>query len=376
MFKTENTVGTLKTIAMVVGLAIIFWSLGLPYLQLAGAANITEVSDTLSTSAPSTEADHTIYFIADGAYGSTSTITVTFDPAFTMGSVDETDVNVSGSTYGSFGTAGVPAADCTGGEDMSAVFAGNVLTLTLCQDDGGQIEADEEVTIVVGGTNKITNPAVGTYDIDITSGPNDSGSTIVAIVDEVTVTAAVDTIFTFSVAGVAGGQVVNGATTTGATTATTIPFGELSDGSATTTAQDLQVGTNASNGYSVTVQLDGALQSSTGADINGFADGSDTDVPALWSAPSGTLGLPDTYGHWGVTSDDLAIPGRGTDFLSARFIAASTTPRLVMGHNGPADSTTAGIGAARVGYQIEITSLQEAGDDYSAVLTYVATPSF
>jgi hypothetical protein len=31
---------------------------------------------------------------------------------------------------------------------------------------------------------------------------------------------------------------------------------------------------------------------------------------------------------------------------------------------------------ARIGYQAQITALQEAGDDYSTTLTYVATPTF
>jgi hypothetical protein len=47
-----------------------------------------------------------------------------------------------------------------------------------------------------------------------------------------------------------------------------------------------------------------------------------------------------------------------------------------MGHTGPSDGFTAGQGATRVGYQIEISALQEAGDDYSTTLRYIATPTF
>ncbi len=47
-----------------------------------------------------------------------------------------------------------------------------------------------------------------------------------------------------------------------------------------------------------------------------------------------------------------------------------------MGHTGVADGLTAGIGTARIGYQVQISALQEAGDDYSTELRYIATPTF
>ena len=79
--KRKKTVTLLKSIAMVAGLAIILWSLGLPTLRFADAANITSVSDTLSDSAPSASADHTIEFVtpsgvANGEVRSTSYINV------------------------------------------------------------------------------------------------------------------------------------------------------------------------------------------------------------------------------------------------------------------------------------------------------------
>lgn len=377
MFKTGSTVRTLKTIAMVAGLTTIFWSFGLPYLQFAGAASLTEVSDTLSDSAPSASSNHTILFDATSGVANGETIIIAFPNSFATSTVDFSDIDITGGNQGAF----TVAADCTGSEDVGAAFSSTTLTFTFCAGDGGLLDADEEVTILIGlnatgGNAQLVNPGTPiSYEITITSGSLDTGSTRVAIVDDVLVTAAVETIFTFTVAGVAPGQSVNGETTTGSTSATAIPFGTLEAGVASTTAQDLSVETNANNGYVVTVQLDGALESSTGADIDGFVDGSDTDTPALWSAPTGTLGVENTYGHWAVTSDDF-ITGRAVEFDTSEFVAASTTPRIVMGHTGVADGTTAGVGAARVGYQIEITSLQEAGNDYTATLTYVATPTF
>jgi hypothetical protein len=89
-----------------------------------------------------------------------------------------------------------------------------------------------------------------------------------------------------------------------------------------------------------------------------------------------TSGNENTWGHWGLTSDDTSLLGAGIDFAANQWVAASTTPRAVMAHNGPADGVTDNIGAAQVGYQIQITALQEAGDDYSTTLTYIATPTF
>jgi hypothetical protein len=54
-----------------------------------------------------------------------------------------------------------------------------------------------------------------------------------------------------------------------------------------------------------------------------------------------------------------------------------------MAHNDPSDGTTGttdatgdDVGETFVGYQIEITPLQEAADDYQTILTYIATPTF
>jgi hypothetical protein len=139
----------------------------------------------------------------------------------------------------------------------------------------------------------------------------------------------------------------------------------------------LTVNTNAANGYTVTVQLDQALQSSTGADIDGFVMGSDTDDPTTWSAPVATVGQDNTYGHWGFTSNDTDTNGvRTNEFAVGEYAAASTTPRVVLAHDGPTNGLTTGEGTTMVGYKVQINGLQEAGDDYTATLTYVATPTF
>jgi hypothetical protein len=194
-------------------------------------------------------------------------------------------------------------------------------------------------------------------------------------VNYVEVTAVVNTIFNFVVAGTATSTSVNGTSTSGASTATTIPFGVLAPGGIYTLAQELTVETNAANGFVVTVEQDGNLQSSTGADIDGFIDAAYTNTPVAWIAPSNSLLNENTWGHWGLTSDDSNHGGN--EFAGGdKWVAASTTPRAIFSHNDPADGVTQDAGSATVGYQVQITPLQEAGDDYNTTLMYIATPTF
>lgn len=345
----------------------------MPSLRFAQAANVTSFSDTLSDSGPSVASNHTITFTTPTGVLNGEEVTVDFsDGPFVIGSVAFGDIDVSVEGTGDL----TLAADCTGTEQVGASFSGTTLTLEFCTGEGGLIAANGTSTIEIGtnadgGTNQITNPGIGSYEINLTAGPSDSGATRVAILQTVTVTASVDTLFTFTVDGVAGNETVNGTTTGATTTPTTIPFGKLDPGVASTAAQDLTVTTNARNGFVVTVTADGQLRSSTGADIDGFRNGNYDTTPTGWEGPSAVVGQEETYGHWGLTSDD-------TDHFAATqtYVSASTTPVDVFTHTGPTDGTTTGEGTTRVGYTVQISSLQEAADDYQAILTYVATPIF
>ncbi len=383
MSSTNTKFGLLQAMAFVVGLAIVLWSLGLPTFRFAEAASVRLVSDTLSDSAPSVPSNHTISFVTPTGVPNGQSITIDFSEGpFVLGAVAFDDIDITDD-----GTDLSVTAGCTGGE-VGFSTSTNTITLQFCAGPGASLPANGTTTIEIGtnatfgatGNAQLTNPGVGSYEINITAGTADSGATRVAIISPVVVTAAVDTSFTFTVAGLATGT-VNQEPITGTSTATTIPFGVLEAGSATTSAQQLSVATNASYGFAVTVQVDQQLLSSSGADIDGFINGAYTNTPVAWVPPSGTISDENTWGHWGLTTEDSSITSGLTDpFDSAgtgeRFVSASTTPIEVFRHNGPSDGTTAHIGRTRVGYKIEISPLQEAGDDYTATLTYVATPVF
>jgi hypothetical protein len=369
MFRTEKTVGMLKTIALIASFAIILWSIGLPSARLA-AANLTTLSDTISDSAPDAQANHNIEFVTASGVANSEDIVVTFPAGFDLAGIGQEDIQLL-----------IDDADKIQSEWSVATTATDI-TITI---DTGFIGAGSSTQILIGlnasGTpnSQIDNPsAEGSYEIDIVAGSTpDTGTTHVVIMASVTVSASVDTVFTFAVDGVGSGVSVNGDTTTGTTSSTSIPFGTLSNGVATTSAQQLTVTTNATNGYVVTIQLDGALESETGADIDGFNNGGDTDTPETWALPSPDIEDENTWGHWGFTSDDATTTRAALDEFDANeWAAASTAPRVVMSHDGPVGASGVGVGTTTVGYKIAITSLQEAADDYSAILTYVATPTF
>lgn len=375
MHRTSNAFSVLQAIAVTAGLAILLWSIGLPSFRLAEAASVSSFSDTLSDAAPSASSNHTLTFTTPTGVANGETITLDFSAFSGTSSIAATDIDIA---VGSDLTVG---ASC-GAVDVSATWSGDTLVLTMCAAGGESIAAHGTTTIQIGtnadgGVNQLQNPgATGSYEIALTAGSVDSGETEVAIVDSVTVSASVDTLFNFSVAGVAAGVDVNGSDTTGgATSATTIPFGQLEAGTATTAAQQLAVTTNARNGFSVTVQVDQQLTSANGADIDSFIEGADTAVPAAWVAPDPTPGNESEYGHWGISSDD------STDMLlnfngGTGFVGASTTPVEVFTHDGPSASVGQGTGTTTVIYKAEISNLQEAANDYTATVTYVATPIF
>lgn len=377
----------LQAVSLVASLAILLWSLGLSSIGQVQAASLTSVSDTLSDSDPGFVSNHVIRFtIPTGSSGLAAgeAVTTTFPLGFNIStsSVDYTDVDFL--INGVHQTLGHSPAGATWGATTSnqelAIRSGT-----------GTLSADDEVVIYVG-TNassgadatdqQVTNhSSTGSYEVTVET-PVDSGSTQIVLLDDVTVSAQVDTVFTFSVSGFTtqSGIAVNGTSTTATSTATAIPFGTLSASRIVTAAQRLNVSTNAGSGFVVTVQHDGDLRSATGADINGFADGSYTNTPSNWASPSAEVGTTTTYGHMGLTSsDDLngdEFVGCGQAATGGCWVSASTTPRQVFEHNGVADGLTADIGSTTVGYQVEISALQEAADDYENVLTYIATPTF
>lgn len=380
-------------IAVLLILSVLCWATGVPFLKTASAANFTNVSDTITDSDRGVAAGHTFVFTTQSILdtgGGSDTIYFDFDPIgdnFEITDLDVTDfVSETGLTV---------VAACGGGaSEFTLATTTEDFTLTICAGD--TVATSTTITLpIASSTSVITNPDPGagnptSYVIHIESRNQGSGAAIldqadtrVAIIDDVVVTASVDTSLTFTISAVPAGVLVNGVTTSTSTTATAIGFGILptAANSSTTAAQRLNVATNAANGFTVTVKQDQNLTSSTGADIDVFQNAQGTAVPIAWASPANTLGNENTYGHFGVTSDDSTLSASqigGSDAFGTALFAGNfaTTTLPVFYHNGPSDGTTADIGSTTVAYRIGITALQEAGADYTNTLTYVATPIF
>ena len=366
-----------RVVATLVASALVLLSIG--YQNFAQAANLTNVSDTLSNSDLSVTSSHTIEFtvpagssIVDG-----NNIVITFDSQ-DDGPGGQDFAGIAATVIGNL------TVNVTGGGDAADLAFGGATADTITIS-GVDASAGDVVEIVVAD-GVITNPGTtGSYEIEVavSNGSSDIGRTRVAIIDNVDVSAVVDTTFSFTITGMATSTAVNGETTTGSTSPTVIDFGELTAGAAEVLSQRLNVATNANNGFVVTVNTDGDLASANGAIIDNFDEGSDVaDTGTAWNSPVPTINDETSWGHWGMTTSDSDVqsnnPGSAYsgDFGANDFIAASTTPREVFHHDGPADGLTADIGSTTVGYKIEITALQEAADDYNTTLTYIATPTF
>jgi hypothetical protein len=365
MFKTNLSVGAVqRVVATLVALAIVMWSIG--FTTTAQAANLVDVSNTLTDSDLSVQSGHDIQFEipAGSALAATSTVSITFPTGFT---------NVDSSVIGDLTVTSSGTPQAIGSFDST----GQVISFDNVTASAGQV-----VRIIIA-EGVITNPGVtDSYEFVIDTGNGDTGRTRVAVLDNVLVTAEVQTVFDFTVTGLATSTAVNGTSTTGLTTATSVPFYVLDPGVPETLAQRLNVTTNANSGFVVTVETDGDLESANGAIIDTFSNAGDQANPLDWTAnpPLNQIGTSTTWGHWGMTTTDGDLNSLGGfytgEFGANEFVAASTTPREVFHHDGPADGTTANIGQVDVAYQVQITPLQEAADDYNTTLTYIATPTF
>lgn len=337
--------------------AIIIFSMMAMYgsVPLASAASLTLAKDVLS----------------DSDLSATATHTVTFTHAINPGAGGYFEVTLP-APFGNITTG-----TCSGGGATSSPT-----TETFrCTYAGGIAGGANTITI----TN-VTNPVAAGSQLILIRTYNSSAveqekaDVMVAIIDDVTMTATVSATLAFTIAGTSTSAVINGVPVSNNSTATTTPFGTLTVGATSTVGQDLTVTTNADNGYIVTVEQNDELTNTTGSNINSFdnaTDGTGTTTPKAWENPDGILDSDWTYGHMGLTINDATNVG-GSDYTTGGPLFSGlngTSTTQVMSHTGPADGVTQNKGKASVLYQVQIHALQEAGD-YTSTLTYICTPTY
>ena len=332
------------------------------YPQIAKASALTALSDTMSRLADSTPtavySDHTIKFTTPtGVEASTDTITIEMPSGFTIGTVDFTDIDLSHGASTGYETeetlAATPAAGTWG-----AAFATQTLTLTAPTDaTTGEITATDKVVVEIGlnatsGDQQIQNHATAaTYVITIAGTFGDTGKIAIVILadDQFTVTASVDPTITFSLS------------------ANSTAFGTLSSTSVTTSSPNitLTVSTNATNGYTITVQ-----------------DAGDASNPGLYNSDASFMIGSADYSY--SNSADLAsVAGYGIQGFSATATIASPynvsgdnvggyelTAQNLATYSGTADTHTVTITS-----KAKVTGATPAGT-YNDTVTVIATGNF
>jgi hypothetical protein len=384
-----KTLSRAKQLALLLIVATLTWTVGLPTFFTTASAyvNVVSFSATASSSAPLASTNYGIQWTTATATTLGATFTITFSPgtsdfSFASLSTSTNDISATTTNSGSATYVGM-FTSCSGlaNEFYSATtsnIAGNRhVDFTMCPSD----TIASGVTLRVFFTNNhVVNPSSQTsYIVRVSDSQlnGNLGDTRVAIISQVTVTAAVDTALTFTINAVNPGVLINGTTTTATSTATTITLGTTTPGIPVIAAQDLRVTTNARNGFQVTVIQSGNLTSSNGADIDVFLANNGTGTPSSWQAPQTLLTNENTWGHYGLMTNDadlgVGVPTFGPDQWVGNF---ATTTRLVFYHATSSDGSTQNIGMTKVVYALQVSALQEAATDYTNTLTYVCTPTF
>lgn len=168
-----------------------------------------------------------------------------------------------------------------------------------------------------------------------------------------------------SIAGVSSGVLVGGLTTTDTSTSTTMGYGSLTigDGSPNIAAQTITVTTNATGGYTATVQQDGHLRTNQSDSIS--------TVSGTNATPA-AFGTGVTTGRFGYHSTDSSLcTGVASRFSTDdTYAALDTIPYEVACSTGPVTNEQTNLV-----YKLVIGTLQEAGN-YQNILTYITTATY
>ena len=224
-------------------------------------------------------------------------------------------------------------------------------------------------TFVLAG---LTNPStagtayyfqLGTYaNTNCTSSPVDNALTQFINTTGSTLSLTVSPTLSFAINGINSGTGCDGATTTGTSTATTIPFGTVTPAANAVVCQDLQAATNATDGYTIYLRYTG--KPANGSNTIADAPGSNAS-PAAFPSP-GTA----AYGY--TTSDSTLGTGTANRFTSpSQEWAAATTSDAEVAYE------PAGVASTNydIAHQVGIAATTLAGT-YTTTIIYTCTPIY
>ncbi len=367
-----------KSIALTLILSLVIVLLAPSFFaKKAQAVTFTEASVTISDSRAS-KADVSYAFSLGSPSGTAiKTVDIYFctnsDPnaACTPANLD-TDPGEGGIAYSNDGIdgSGETVAQISGANNSARITVGSILAQTT-----------DPVTFTLGGITNTSDANSAVYvrisTFDDNSDPIDYADAAIAVLatDSIYVTADVQSIFEFNVTAVATGVgvQVNGTDLTTTATDSTIPFGTLTADTPQIAAHDINIKSNATNGYLVTVQADADPPLSDGATGNNIDNFSGSNaVPIPWSGPTGETKNVNT-GFFGYTTEDSLLTGDDNRFDGGNWAGTTTSPEEVM-YNIAAPGS--GLGdTERVGWQIEVDTFQPPGA-YTGSVVLIATPTY
>jgi len=325
---------------------------------VVSAAGLTAVSDTMSRLQVSQNSSHLIKFTTQNAIqtiGDTITITFPSDFNFTTKTISTVSFTHGAST-GLENTEPIQAT--ADGTHWGAAFSNTqnrVFTLTAPTDGIGAaaIAATDKLIITFDSSNSINGSSNITYTISVAvaGSSTESGSFAINLLtsDQISVTANVDPTITFSMDH------------------TSTDFGTVGSTSVKTSSPNitLQTSTNATSGYSITMQDQGSgsnpgLYNSTSSYLLGSADAS----------YNSTANLTNVAGYGIQAASSTATIAARYDQTSNTVGGYARTAQTLASYNGVADSQQVVItskakvlGSAPAGY-------------YTDTVTVIATANF
>lgn len=286
-----------------------------------------------------------------------------------------------------YNTPVVVSEDIICPENMTGSVQGRIVSCRV--NPGETYPATSTEIIVYNVVNPVKEKPEGIADIyffTIESDGDERAYIAVAIIEAIRIRGAINPILSFEVEGVGVGENLHNNLTNVTTTATSITFEDMLPNTSILGAQDLFVRTNAGYGFTVNIfqiQEPQVEVEERTYKIHCFTNGDcrDYENSTTWVSPLGILGAPETYGHFGITSEDSSL-GNDCDQNyygfgeGGRWAGLEVAfPTEVMRNCQPADGQTQHEGWTRVGFRVEVTVLQPAGE-YETIFTYVVTPVF
>ncbi len=363
MFKKnffKSCASFITILSIVVGASVV-------HVELAFAASLSSLSDTLSSVKVSALSNHTIQFVTPTGVTAGQNISITFPNGWTLGSLNASSTDFATSTSAS--CSGFSDALLKDGAASTLTWGVATTSQSLTLTSGtAVIPANRCVQIRIGtnavfqasGTQQITNPASATSSIISIAGTfGDTGTITVNIIndDTVSMTGTVNQSLSFVIS------------------TSTIYFGTLGTGgakfaSSTNTAGDatetiahtLAVGTNAPSGFSLTVR---------GQTLTSQQNASNT-IDAIGGTAASSTPTFEQFGFRASESGGTAVTVSApySFATSYGYAATATSSSLLAVGTGATPVSTLSLR-----YLTNVAAITEAGT-YAANLVYVATANF